>query len=92
MSVIQEQQQEEQQLSQAQQQSEEQQAANMRACPQCGRVFSRTAFVDHLFKNKDCMRRFWDDEEKDGAVKRRLRLQNARKAEAKVRQQQLVEQ
>jgi protein-arginine kinase activator protein McsA len=55
---------------------------NLRTCPNCGRKFSNIAFGNHLFSSKECMRRFWDEEEKDGAVRRRLRLQQARKAAA----------
>jgi len=33
-------------------------------CGECGRSFSHSAYIDHLFKNRECMRRYWKDEEK----------------------------
>jgi hypothetical protein len=67
-----------------QRQSQPPSSPNLRFCPNCGKKFSNFGFSDHLFSSKDCMRRFWDEEEKDGAVRRRLRLQQARKAAAAV--------
>jgi len=39
-------------------------AGNLETCGECGRSFGRTQFLDHLFRNKDCMRRYWEEEEK----------------------------
>ncbi len=39
-------------------------AGNLESCGECGRSFARSQFLDHLFRNKDCMRRYWEEEEK----------------------------
>jgi hypothetical protein len=42
-------------------------------CPQCGKSFRHSTFVDHLFASKDCMRKYWEEEEKTHAVRMRHR-------------------
>ena len=39
-------------------------AGTLQTCGECGRSFTRSQFLDHLFHNKDCMRRYWEEEEK----------------------------
>jgi len=36
----------------------------LETCVVCERSFSHSQFLDHLFRNKDCMRRYWEEEEK----------------------------
>ena len=39
-------------------------AGHLETCDECGRSFTRTQFLDHLFRDKDCMRKYWEEEEK----------------------------
>ncbi|HZW58048.1 MAG TPA: hypothetical protein VFF30_17285 [Nitrososphaerales archaeon] len=43
-------------------------------CPECGRTFGHSAFLDHLFANKECMRRYWKEEEKTHVYRLRHRV------------------
>jgi len=40
-------------------------------CPKCGRLFNHVQFVDHLFSSKECMRKYWEEEEKTHSVRMR---------------------
>ena len=33
-------------------------------CRECGKTFPHSSYLDHLFQNKECMRRYWHEEEK----------------------------
>lgn len=46
-------------------------------CGVCGQRFGYQGYLDHLFINKDCMRKYWEDEEKNHIS--RLRQRTARK-------------
>jgi hypothetical protein len=39
-------------------------ADNLDSCNACGRSFTHSQFLDHLFHSKDCMRKYWEEEEK----------------------------
>ena len=40
-------------------------AAKIETCTVCERKFSHRSYLDHLFLNKDCMRKYWEDEGKN---------------------------
>jgi len=40
-------------------------------CPKCGKSFSHQRFIDHLFSSKECMRKYWEEEEKTHSVRMR---------------------
>lgn len=42
-------------------------------CLCCGKSLPHTGFVNHLFASRDCMRKYWEDEEKTHAVRMRHR-------------------
>ena len=42
-------------------------------CLVCKRGFKHEAFIDHLFASKDCMRKYWEEEEKTHAIRMRHR-------------------
>ena len=50
------------------QEQEQQQEVNpgqsLESCEVCGRTFRHSQFVDHLFKSRECMKRYWEEEEK----------------------------
>ena len=48
----------------------------MEICTVCGSKLGHQAYLDHLFSNKDCMRKYWEDEEKNHIS--RLRQRTAR--------------
>ena len=48
----------------------------METCSVCGSKFTHQGYLDHLFSNKDCMRKYWEDEEKNHIS--RLRQRTAR--------------
>lgn len=52
-------------------------SVRMETCVVCGRKFNNQGYLDHLFLNKDCMRRYWDEEEKNHIS--RLRQRTSRK-------------
>lgn len=37
---------------------------SLETCMVCGRELTHRAYLDHLFKNKECMKKFWKEEEK----------------------------
>lgn len=39
-------------------------SSGLETCTECGKSFSHSSYLDHLFRNKDCMRRYWQEEEK----------------------------
>ena len=51
-------------MSTQQTQVDESSASKLDICPECGRSYPHASYLDHLFQNKDCMRRYWQDEEK----------------------------
>ena len=42
-------------------------------CSVCGSKFSHQVYLDHLFSNKECMRKYWEDEEKNHISRLRQR-------------------
>src|SRR5579875_3171479 len=50
---------------------------NLRSCIQCGRSFSHKAYLDHLFVNKECMRKYWEEEDRNRAIRRRGRYSSS---------------
>ena len=49
-------------------------SSNQETCSVCGKSFSHTSDVDHLFLNKECMRRYWQEEEKTHIYRLRHRV------------------
>jgi Zn-finger nucleic acid-binding protein len=48
-------------------------------CPGCGGSFTKKGYVDHLFRNRDCMRAYWREEERMHAYNVRHRSLNRKK-------------
>jgi len=48
----------------------------METCPECGGTFTQKGYLDHLFAKRDCMRKYWEEEEKNHIS--RLRHRTAR--------------
>lgn len=48
-------------------------SSKFEACPVCGKKFTHSSYLDHLFKNKECMRKFWKEEEKEHVFRLRHR-------------------
>ncbi len=48
-------------------------AARVEICQSCGNSFTHQGYLDHLFANKECMRRYWEDEEKNHISRLRQR-------------------
>jgi Zn-finger nucleic acid-binding protein len=40
-------------------------AAKIEVCPSCGGSFTQKGYLDHLFLKKECMRKYWEEEEKN---------------------------
>ncbi|MDH2899528.1 MAG: hypothetical protein PXY39_01005 [archaeon] len=58
-------------------------------CPVCQREYRHKDFLDHLFRNKECMRSYWQEEERTHAYRVRHRSLNRKKErEALARQQE----
>ncbi|MDG6995882.1 MAG: hypothetical protein JRN52_08165 [Nitrososphaerota archaeon] len=57
------------------QQSQYQQVSNVKLehCSECGKSFAHVAYLDHLFVNKACMRKYWEEEEKNHIARLRQR-------------------
>jgi Zn-finger nucleic acid-binding protein len=51
-------------------------SAKMETCPECGGSFSQKGYLDHLFLKRECMRKYWEEEEKNHIS--RLRHRTAR--------------
>ncbi len=47
------------------------QSSRTETCPKCGKTFNHERFVDHLFSSKECMRKYWEEEEKTHSVRMR---------------------
>ncbi len=43
-------------------------------CSECGKSFVHSRFIDHLFHGRECMRRYWEEEEKTHVYRLRHRL------------------
>jgi queuine/archaeosine tRNA-ribosyltransferase len=58
-------------------------------CPVCQREYRHKDYLDHLFRNKECMRAYWQEEERTHAYRVRHRSLNRKKErEALARQQE----
>ena len=56
-------------------------AANtLQFCPQCQKGFRHTDFVNHLFGSKECMRKYWEEEEKSHSHRLRRKGKRLKKA------------
>jgi len=51
-------------------------SVKMETCPECGGAFTQKGYLDHLFAKRDCMRKYWEEEEKNHIS--RLRHRTAR--------------
>jgi len=51
-------------------------SVKMETCPECGGDFTQKGYLDHLFAKRDCMRKYWEEEEKNHIS--RLRHRTAR--------------
>ncbi len=58
-------------------------------CQECGREFTHREYLDHLFRDKDCMRAYWHQEERMHAYNVRHRSLN-RKRERELQQARTV--
>jgi len=47
------------------------QNSRIERCPKCDKTFNHNQFVDHLFYSKECMRKYWEEEEKTHSVRMR---------------------
>jgi hypothetical protein len=47
------------------------QSIRTETCPKCDKTFNHERFVDHLFSSKECMRIYWEEEEKTHSVRMR---------------------
>jgi hypothetical protein len=57
-------------------------------CPVCQRGYRHKDYLDHLFQSKECMRSYWQEEERTHAYRVRHRSLNRKKErEALARQQ-----
>jgi hypothetical protein len=58
-------------------------------CPVCQKGYRHKDYLDHLFRNKECMRSYWQEEERTHAYRVRHRSLNRKKErEALARQQE----
>jgi hypothetical protein len=64
-------------------------SAGLEYCPVCQRGYRHKDYLDHLFRNKECMRSYWQEEERTHAYRVRHRSLNRKKErEALARQQE----
>lgn len=63
-------------------------SAGLEYCPICQKAYRHKEYLDHLFQNKECMRSYWQEEERTHAYRVRHRSLNRKKErEALARQQ-----
>ena len=60
----------------------------MEYCPVCQREYRHKDYLDHLFQNKDCMRSYWQEEERTHAYRVRHRSLNRKKEREALERQQ----
>jgi len=60
-----------QQLEMNKNESNTSRSSGTERCPNCGKTFNHGRFVDHLFSSKECMRKYWEEEEKTHSVRMR---------------------
>ncbi|MHB8568127.1 MAG: hypothetical protein ACYC7D_11970 [Nitrososphaerales archaeon] len=53
------------------------QTQTLETCAECGRSFAHTAFLNHLFASKECMKKYWKEEEKTHVYRLRHRVKPA---------------
>ncbi|MHB1909076.1 MAG: hypothetical protein ACYCQJ_09450 [Nitrososphaerales archaeon] len=54
-------------------------ASGLEYCPICQRGYKHKDYLDHLFQNKECMRSYWQEEERTHAYRVRHRSLNRKK-------------
>jgi len=66
-------------------------SSGLEYCPVCHREYRHKDYLDHLFQNKECMRSYWQEEERTHAYRVRHRSLNRKKErEALARQQETL--